>query len=164
MLFECVVIALTWFKTADILNTLKIAAVGARKGPAYLLLRDGTTYFVTLLLLNTLSLLSIRVEAFNNMPTLIDTLTSILISRFMLDLRHDFVSREGSTSMSLHMSEMSDVEFAAPASDRFIGNLGAAVGRDRDYYDYDESRGAKRSKLIEVKGGSFGKKFLYQEA
>jgi hypothetical protein len=75
----------------------------------------------------------------------------------MLDLRHDFVSSQGNTSMSLHVSDMSEVEFAAPESDRFIGNLGAAVGRNHDYYGHDDYRGAKRSKPIE-------KTIMYEEA
>lgn len=139
ILFECVVIALTWIKTVDIQQTFRKLNPGSRGGISYLLLRDGTTYFVTLLLLNILSLLSIRVQAFNNMPTLIDTLTSILISRFILDLRDNSRPGEDSSEWNAHLSEISDVQFAVPSrsqrTSRFIGNLGASIGLDDDIDD-----------------------------
>ncbi|KAI0696085.1 hypothetical protein BC835DRAFT_894937 [Cytidiella melzeri] len=133
ILFESVVIALTWMKTMDIQIMLQKTGTGLRTRVSYLLLRDGTTYFVTILSLNVLSLLSIRVQVFNNMPSLIDTLTSILVSRFMLNLR-DSVS-EGSTESGLHMSDMSDVRFASQRSFRLVGNLGNPIHIDDDDED-----------------------------
>ncbi|KAI0337391.1 hypothetical protein BDW22DRAFT_1349194 [Trametopsis cervina] len=146
ILFECVIIALTWTKTLDIQRVLRRKSMGAHRSTSYLILRDGTTYFLTLLSFNILSLLSIRVEfphkltrvslqAFNNVPAITDTLTSMLITRFILNLREDFMAAQDGSSSSLHPSNMSDLRFAARRSTRLIGNLGAPVYVD----DYNAS-------------------------
>ncbi|KAI0693492.1 hypothetical protein BC835DRAFT_1306730 [Cytidiella melzeri] len=56
IVFECIVIIFTWVKTVNVRDMLKEAESRARRRlVSYLLLRDGTTYFVAALLLHVLN-------------------------------------------------------------------------------------------------------------
>ncbi|KAI0339322.1 hypothetical protein BDW22DRAFT_1361857 [Trametopsis cervina] len=127
ILFECVIIALTWTKTLDIQRVLRRKSMGAHRSTSYLILRDG----YTLLSLYILGLLAIRVEALNDIGMITDTLTSMLVTRFILNLREDFMAAPNELTSSLLL----ELPLATQRSTRLIGNLGAPVHAD----DYNAS-------------------------
>jgi len=117
---DAVVLVLVWLRTYTIMR--EISKFGSGPHLSTLLLRDGTIYFVSLLILNIANLIAIRFQSFGSIPALTSVLTSILISRFFLDLREVYLSGqnpEGSTTAPSHMSA---VQFASAA-----GNLGAPL-------------------------------------
>ncbi|KAI9068729.1 hypothetical protein FKP32DRAFT_1671971 [Trametes sanguinea] len=82
---DAIVLGVTWWKT----YRLKKAADAARVKTSIvdLLLRDGTIYFATMLVLNVLHILINFVEQVSFMGDIADVLTSILVSRFIMNLR-----------------------------------------------------------------------------
>ncbi|KAI0343989.1 hypothetical protein BDW22DRAFT_1113028 [Trametopsis cervina] len=130
ILFECVIIALTWIKTLNTERGLRRRTIGAHRSMSYLILRDGTAYFLMLLALDIFSLLSIRVEAFNNILAIIETLTSMLITRFILDLREDSMAAQTGSISSLLPSNIPELRLAVRWSSSLVGNLGAPVVND----------------------------------
>ncbi|TCD61338.1 hypothetical protein EIP91_008581 [Steccherinum ochraceum] len=115
---DLLVLAITWLKTAD---TWRASAKAGQVRPALttLLLRDGTTYFLTLLLLGIISfVLNITQTDQNNttsFTTVVDALTANLTARFILDLRS--VYYKGSSQQSHVLSTV-----------KFAGNMGAPLG------------------------------------
>ncbi|KIP07078.1 hypothetical protein PHLGIDRAFT_118417 [Phlebiopsis gigantea 11061_1 CR5-6] len=123
ILFESIVLALTWNRTADIWTMLRKRQ--SHTGLVELLCRDGTIYFLVLLVLTGLSMISIRDQMFNNMPAITDTLTSICLARFMLNLRSIGLKSGRLTSSSSGSTlPYGDLKFATC---RFVGNLGAPL-------------------------------------
>ncbi|TCD62428.1 hypothetical protein EIP91_006910 [Steccherinum ochraceum] len=117
---DLLVLAITWVKTAD---TWRAGAKAGQFRPALttLLLRDGTTYFLTLLLLGIISfVLNITQTDQNNttsFTTVVDAITANLTARFILDLRS--VYYKGSSQQSHVLSTV-----------KFAGNMGAPLGVD----------------------------------
>lgn len=122
ILLEAIVLALTWSRTADILMLLR--KMQRKMGVTELLWRDGTVYFLVLITLTCLSMLSIRDDMFNNIPALTDTLSSICIARFMLNLRAISLASGDRTSTITASLGLSDLKFA---SCPVAGNLGAPL-------------------------------------
>ncbi|KAH9939943.1 hypothetical protein B0H21DRAFT_824979 [Amylocystis lapponica] len=93
-----------------------------------LLLRDGTIYFLTLLILFVITLVADIhwIPEWFTIQLLIDTLSSILISRFFLNLREVYLSGYGTDGSSILPSQISTVRFASV----FAGNLGAPLQDD----------------------------------
>ncbi|CAL1698806.1 unnamed protein product [Somion occarium] len=119
---DAFILILTWAKTAGIMRSL--ASVHIRTSLTTMLLRDGTVYFAFLLVLNVANLVAISYNIFGALPALTDVVTSILITRFLLNLRGVYSSNGATTSFDFDKS-MSDVRFAN-ASD-VVGNLGAPL-------------------------------------
>ena len=69
---------------------------------------------------------------------------SILVSRFILDLRDKCVFSEAISSRSLHFSHIDTVRLASPQTSRFVGNLGGSLefGGDEEekiWEDHDDT-------------------------
>ncbi|PCH34968.1 hypothetical protein WOLCODRAFT_155612 [Wolfiporia cocos MD-104 SS10] len=134
-----IVLVLTWIKTAEIAR----AFTRAEKPTGHLvtlILRDGTLYFVTMLILNVINLVVIEFQDFGSLPALTEVLTSILISRFLLNLRGVYLAQGESRSYdesSLQSTRMSSLQFA----DDIVGNLGAPLSEDDHDEQYDEATG-----------------------
>ncbi|KAI0337379.1 hypothetical protein BDW22DRAFT_1364146 [Trametopsis cervina] len=148
ILFECVIIALTWTKTLDVQRILRRKSIGAQRSASYLIFRDGEPFFfqyLTILAFNSSSnkidnflsmqlslsifgLLAICFEDLNNVTSLINTLRPMLITRFILNLREDFLAAPNELTSSL----LPELPLATQRSSRLIGNLGAPVYAD-DY-------------------------------
>ncbi|GJE93316.1 hypothetical protein PsYK624_094750 [Phanerochaete sordida] len=122
ILTEAVVLALTWSRTADMFLVLR--KLKQKIGLVEMLCRDGTIYFLVLLVLTCLSMLSIPDQSFNNVPALTDTLSSICLSRFMLNLRAIALSGGPRGSMATDFKSLSGAGLASCA---VVGNLGAPV-------------------------------------
>ncbi|TCD64640.1 hypothetical protein EIP91_003842 [Steccherinum ochraceum] len=137
MTADAIILILTWIRTAGIMRTFKLKV---KTSLGLMLLRDGTIFFVFLLTLNAINLVAIKAQRFGAVPAISDVVTSILISRFLLNLRGVYVVNEIVTSSSFHPSRMSDVRFA----DSITGNLGAplvfAKPRARGAEDDDDER------------------------
>ncbi|KAI0821839.1 hypothetical protein BC628DRAFT_1422262 [Trametes gibbosa] len=118
------VLLLTWVKTYEI----KKLASGLHSEATFssLLLRDGTLYFGTMLMLNVVDLAVLQSDVlFNPLPIFIDVFTCILISRFMLNLRqvaHRESGDAGSTSEAF-LSRLSTLRFSPDV----VGDLGAPL-------------------------------------
>ncbi|KAH9850483.1 hypothetical protein C2E23DRAFT_887374 [Lenzites betulinus] len=82
---DAIVLAVTWWKTYRIKKAADAAQM--RTSIVDLILRDGTIYFATMLLLNVLHIVINFVETVSFMGDIANTLTSILISRFIMNLR-----------------------------------------------------------------------------
>ncbi|EIW53064.1 uncharacterized protein TRAVEDRAFT_53479 [Trametes versicolor FP-101664 SS1] len=93
---DALVLAVTWWKT----YRLKKAADAAHMKTSIfeLLLRDGTIYFGTMLVLNVLHIIINFVEQVSFMGDIADVLTSILVSRFLMNLRALDAQQTGQTS------------------------------------------------------------------
>ncbi|KAK7676395.1 hypothetical protein QCA50_020658 [Cerrena zonata] len=124
---DILVIALTLVKTVD---TKRLASqLNMKTVVTTLLIRDGTIYFCVLLLLHTVFFITLQFDLLlNPLPLFIDVLTTILISRFMLNLRSVFVSASptnGAISTTVRITTFSDPEFASRLD--IVGNLGAPL-------------------------------------
>ncbi|KAH9919350.1 hypothetical protein B0H21DRAFT_713016 [Amylocystis lapponica] len=119
---DALVLVLTWIKTYGIKRIASQMHVKATL--TTMLLRDGTVYFATLLILNVVSLIVLKSSVeINPVPNFIDAFTCILISRFILNLREAFSINADDTFRTQFSSQLSVPQFAS----RFLGNLGAPL-------------------------------------
>ncbi|KAI0925332.1 hypothetical protein AcV7_005603 [Taiwanofungus camphoratus] len=105
-----------------------------------LLLRDGTVYFVVLLVLNLLQVITEDVlkpvikETADYLSIFVPAIESILISRFMMNLRQVYHTSDDDMP-SLHLSSWHASSHHQPQSQtqsleftsRFVGNMGASL-------------------------------------
>ncbi|KAI0631851.1 hypothetical protein C8Q77DRAFT_1228907 [Trametes polyzona] len=82
---DSLVLAVTWWKTYRLKKAADAAHI--KTSLVELLLRDGTIYFGTMLVLNVLHIAINFVEQVSFMGDIADVLTSILVSRFIMNLR-----------------------------------------------------------------------------
>ncbi|TCD61334.1 hypothetical protein EIP91_008577 [Steccherinum ochraceum] len=117
---DALVLVLTWVKTADVWRESK-RTKALKVTVSTLLLRDGTMYFGTLLIMNTASFFLDVFQKKANGSAFIFVLNAVganLLARFLLDLRSVSVHQGGSGSRDLQT--MSSLNFAA-------GNMGAPL-------------------------------------
>ncbi|RPD58170.1 hypothetical protein L226DRAFT_536853 [Lentinus tigrinus ALCF2SS1-7] len=128
---DLIVLGVTWHGTYRTTQLVRVAA-GEQSKHTYsgTLLRDGTTYFLILALLNVLHLLftmlSITSDALQpaSFVTIFsDPITSILVSRFLIDLQEVHRYRADPQLSSLSSSQGS-LQFA---TSRAIGSLGESL-------------------------------------
>ncbi|KAJ3476988.1 hypothetical protein NLI96_g10777 [Meripilus lineatus] len=126
ILMDGLVLGMTWFKTASLMTMAR--RLNTKVTLATLLIRDGTIYFLLLLALNIMcavfdTLPKGSQAQFGNGGTFVisfqDALSSIVISRFILDLREVYISKNQESN-----NRMSSVRFASQLS----GNIGAPLG------------------------------------
>ncbi|KAI0078644.1 hypothetical protein K474DRAFT_1706364 [Panus rudis PR-1116 ss-1] len=125
---DVLVIVFTWIKTIGIKRVA--SSVNMKASLSTLLLRDGTIYFGTLLALHIAHFVTLETNViWNPLPIFIDAITTILITRFILNLRTVFLTSGGNqmNASSLHMSQFSVPQFAGVANS-VVGNLGAPLG------------------------------------
>ncbi|KAI0326346.1 hypothetical protein GY45DRAFT_1381732 [Cubamyces sp. BRFM 1775] len=86
---DLIVLAVTWQSTFNIARAARMARM--RVSLTYSLLTDGTLYFVCLLILNVVNIVVNVVNNTSAVSAFQDPITSILVSRFLLNLRdvHD---------------------------------------------------------------------------
>ncbi|KAI0786279.1 hypothetical protein C8Q75DRAFT_808675 [Abortiporus biennis] len=133
--YDALILAITWAKTAGIRKVL-----GSYSVVTYLL-RDGAIYFLFLMILNITTLIGNKTLTLGGVPLISEAVASILISRFMLNLRGVYMANDHSDSF--HPSKMSDLNFAS----NIIGNLGAPLSHSvrpemQSYEDESEAEGS----------------------
>ncbi|KAI0653342.1 hypothetical protein C8Q70DRAFT_927948 [Cubamyces menziesii] len=125
-----ILIVLTWIKTFGIKRDSMQA--GVRAPLATLLLRDGTAYFLVLLVIQLVTIISNKVSPSCSLtiwlvwPYFDQVLTVIFLSRFMLDLRGLYFADRArcDAESSLHWS---DVQFHGFTAANVVGNMGATL-------------------------------------
>ncbi|CAL1698436.1 unnamed protein product [Somion occarium] len=125
---DLAVICFTWIETASIYKRSRTS--GARAPTVKVLLHNGSVQFIVLLLLNSvtvlLDVLNIAVPIVGQTPSascfifINDALTSIVVSRFILDLRSVYLSADGDQQTQ---PSVSTVHFASVIA----GNIGASL-------------------------------------
>ncbi|KAI0335556.1 hypothetical protein GY45DRAFT_809576 [Cubamyces sp. BRFM 1775] len=130
---DVLVLLITWWKTYDI---RKLAAqTDVKVSLTSLILRDGTIYFLVLLYMNTIHIVLSLTGRFTFTITFEEPLTTILVSRFLLNLREVNEMRGSTDSADYDMSRPS---FVRPLSEiapeerhslvaSFIAPLGAPL-------------------------------------
>ncbi|KAL4248667.1 hypothetical protein ABKN59_006252 [Abortiporus biennis] len=133
--YDALILIMTWMKTADIRRAFGNHRVCTKYSIVMYLLRDGTLYFLCLMTLNVANLIAIKFKAFGGVPAISEVATSILITRFMLNLRGVYLTNDRtSSSGSFHSSKMSDIHFASSV----VGNLGAPLVHSSEAADVRE--------------------------
>ncbi|CAL1717054.1 unnamed protein product [Somion occarium] len=121
---DALVLAMTWVKTASLLK--QAHGVNVRPRLITMFLRDGTLYFVFLMALNVVTLI-IDLAGNDNTTQFVfvnEAISTVLISRFLLDLRGVYVSEPiNDTTIS---GGTSTIRF----SPRLLGNLGAPLEQE----------------------------------
>ncbi|GJE93318.1 hypothetical protein PsYK624_094770 [Phanerochaete sordida] len=141
ILTEAIALILTWIRLAGIMGTLRTFKL--QIGVSRMICIDGTLYSSVLLVLLGMDMLSIPDQSFNNIPALTDTLASISLSRFILNLRAISLASEGNTC-----SAPSSVVFNSKRESSYlVGNLGATL-RAFDDDDNDEGEEMDASSAI----------------
>ncbi|PCH37201.1 hypothetical protein WOLCODRAFT_157903 [Wolfiporia cocos MD-104 SS10] len=114
---------------------------------AEVVLRDGTLYFLTLLALNVVDMVLYRLRITANFPLVIIAITSVFISRLMLNSRQ--VRGSGQRSDGSHNTlrddshgvqqphiELSVIAFGSASTNQLHSTIAAAESKDcdEDYY------------------------------
>lgn len=123
---DALVLLFTWLQTAEILRESR--RLNMKTELSSLLLRNGSVQFSVLLTLNLMTvifdILSIATTSNTDEASafvyISEALSSILISRFLLDLRAVYLP---STNKTLSLSNISSVHFASAVA----GNIGASL-------------------------------------
>ncbi|KAI0781922.1 hypothetical protein C8Q75DRAFT_812067 [Abortiporus biennis] len=127
IVYDALILIMTWAKTAGIRRILKSQQVNTDCSIVIYLLRDGTIYFLCLMILNAVTLMGVKTLTTGGVPIVLQSVTSILISRFMLNLRGVYLPKDDSSD-SFHPSKISDLHFASS----IVGNLGAPLAHSSE--------------------------------
>ncbi|KAI0083630.1 hypothetical protein BDY19DRAFT_976609 [Irpex rosettiformis] len=130
MVFECITVVLTWMKTVPIMRELWPNRESTARSLCHVIFHDGTLQFIALVLMNVVGMLGFLRESISFVftgltqmcafvPLLIAvdelvlgySLTPILVSRAILDLRRDFTTSNGIGTSMFHISDMSNIRF-----------------------------------------------------
>ncbi|KAI0700196.1 hypothetical protein BC835DRAFT_1412217 [Cytidiella melzeri] len=136
-----------------LLRTLSLRRRGSTKsGLVSLILRDGCLYFTCLVLLNVTQIIITSYYTGNNyLSYFVSPLTSILISRFLLNLRHfsdvETSARDAYTSLYLTSHNPS----GHSNSDIFLSGLNGLMTEPSIFSDTFQSDGTHAAKDIELK-------------
>ncbi|RDX48618.1 hypothetical protein OH76DRAFT_1483717 [Lentinus brumalis] len=138
---DAILIALTWVKTFGI--NKDSSRLGVRTPLATLLLRDGTAYFLILLVIQVVTIVTSQVGSSLTVwlvwPYFDQVFTVIFLSRFMLDLRglyfSEHVNADGNATDTTTRSGrvLSDIRFT---TSNIVGNLGATLSTTLTYSDF----------------------------
>ncbi|KAI0919881.1 hypothetical protein AcW1_002980 [Taiwanofungus camphoratus] len=138
ILSDLIVLFVTWYHTYSIRK--EACRTNIKTSLVSLLLRDGTVYFVVLLVLNLLQVITEDVlkpvikETADYLSIFVPAIESILISRFMMNLRQVYHTSDDDMP-SLHLSSWHASSHHQPQSQtqsleftsRFVGNMGASL-------------------------------------
>ncbi|KAI8978294.1 hypothetical protein BD414DRAFT_150706 [Trametes punicea] len=122
---DMIVLAITWHSTFGIAKAVSIMRM--RMSLTNAILKDGTLYFVCLLILNVVNIIINAIPNSSAVSAFQDPITSILVSRFLLNLRDTLGNNERSSRpsfvRSFHgQSVLTSVQFAD-----FVDPMGAEL-------------------------------------
>ncbi|KAI0760580.1 hypothetical protein C8Q74DRAFT_1451481 [Fomes fomentarius] len=130
---DAIVLTLTWYKTYGIKR--ESGRLGMHTPYATLLLREGTLYFLIILLVQLLGIISVTVGSdfpvFIVWPYFDQVFTVIFLTRFMLNLRGVYLSNDASSATSISgflrdrdpTATISGIHFSSSV----VGNMGAPL-------------------------------------
>ncbi|EMD40159.1 hypothetical protein CERSUDRAFT_92653 [Gelatoporia subvermispora B] len=138
---DLLVLAMTWIKTYVIIRDARIC--GVKMPLAEAMIRDGTFYFMVNLCINVIQVVGNLTNAFTNVFVFITPVTSIIISRFLLNLRGvAYGSRSDGLDNSCPpiVAVRNDQEHGEASSGSlrfgsFIGNMGAELVHEEGEFD-----------------------------
>ncbi|KAJ3549533.1 hypothetical protein NM688_g5166 [Phlebia brevispora] len=140
---DTVVVAVTWMKTYH--HVREALSLGVRVGYSETLLQDGSIYFGAMMILNIAQLLTDVVPALQGwtpVSVFCEIMPSILISRFIVNLRRvqDAPTRDISGVRGL--SQFSVANFRVPTMQSVVGNMGEPLQHSTitDHTDRNEDR------------------------
>ncbi|KAI0781660.1 hypothetical protein BC629DRAFT_575894 [Irpex lacteus] len=105
--FEVLVLVLTWAKTAYTVDQLRRTNIGINGTFSYVIICNGTLHFAVLLTLHIVGLFRFLWPPILPIMVLGYSLTSILVSRFILNLREDYVGKGLGDDTALHILDVS---------------------------------------------------------
>ncbi|KZT63118.1 hypothetical protein DAEQUDRAFT_770902 [Daedalea quercina L-15889] len=146
----------TWWNTYGLKKLARETDQGVSL--THLILRDGTIYFIVLLLLEVISAIGQYVAALAGVPAFTFALETVVLSRFLLDLRQAALRltinpgpgriRNTSSSSSGSIASLTEIQF----NSHILGSLGGslAFGFSNDGYpeSTDESTETERSEDV----------------
>ncbi|TBU46401.1 hypothetical protein BD309DRAFT_954193 [Dichomitus squalens] len=129
---DILVLCVTWYRTHEIVRMSRLSDTAGIQTFSGTLLRDGTSYFLTLVVFNilhvTFTLTSLTSDAFNVtsvIPLFEEPLISIVTSRFLINLQRV----RNTNQPSSNMASVGELEFQPQSTSAdihgFIGSLGA---------------------------------------
>ncbi|TBU29476.1 hypothetical protein BD311DRAFT_756743 [Dichomitus squalens] len=149
MAADLLVLCVTWYQTYETVKMSRRFAPGQEtQSLASILLHDGTSYFLILLILNVLhvafTLSSVANDPFSPSSVVIlieEPLTSVLTSRFLINLQLAKRRQEGSLEST---SEGTELAFQPQTSsshhiDGFIKSMGGQLSFDHDSVEEDDT-------------------------
>ncbi|KAJ3532388.1 hypothetical protein NM688_g7430 [Phlebia brevispora] len=146
ILADLTVIVLTWFKTFH--HTRAAARIGATVSLSGTLLRDGSVYFIVLLVFNIAQILVRSIPSLQTISpifTAIDILSPILLSRFLLSLRQA-VTPLSAPEDETNVSTLSVFGFRTPT---IVGDMGELLdySSEGDTYVSEEGTAPTMSRV-----------------
>ncbi|KAI0632761.1 hypothetical protein C8Q77DRAFT_1119605 [Trametes polyzona] len=141
ILMDTVVLAITWYRTAGIL--IMARKIQLQTSLASLMLRDGTTFFSLALALHIIVIVVDETRQ-TSLVLITCTFMSIIMSRFILNLRTLESSDPETRLYTLHLTKSTSIRFSSSVLD----NVGAPIDVDAriedDYlddhhYNYDDN-------------------------
>ncbi|KAJ3534609.1 hypothetical protein NM688_g7109 [Phlebia brevispora] len=133
---DIIAIAITWVKTYRLVR--EVASVGVNSDLGTMLLRHGSLYFIVLLIVNLMNGLIALIPSLllvDPMVTFVEILPSIILSRFLINLRQVNTQESGSAAP---LSRFSTLNFRMPSIPSVIGILGEPLaGNEDDINDED---------------------------
>ncbi|KAI0723887.1 hypothetical protein C8T65DRAFT_627788 [Cerioporus squamosus] len=127
ILSDMLVLSVTWRKTYGIVRLASKHSVNSSFSVTTVLLRDGSAYFAIWTILNTIHIVGTYVQAVEYITIFTDAVTSILVSRFILNLR----DAASCTAHDQHLDSLYPFDESwcpAPNSmSSFLGPLGAPL-------------------------------------
>ncbi|KAI1794289.1 hypothetical protein LXA43DRAFT_996398 [Ganoderma leucocontextum] len=134
------VVVLTWLKTYRVFVLTR--GVAFRTNYSTLILRDGTLYFLAVCVLNVVAIVFVMDIGSNLLNDIIVTLSSILMSRFLLNLRNQRTRNERQSisitpSMALSSRPFSTGKSSSDVSHSMAGSMIGDDGNDNHDTDPD---------------------------
>ncbi|RDX56399.1 hypothetical protein OH76DRAFT_1369021 [Lentinus brumalis] len=134
---DLLVLSVTWRKTYGIVRLASKHSVNSSFSVTTILLRDGSAYFTIWTILNTLHIVGAYVQAIEYITIFTDAVTSILVSRFVLNLR----DAASGTTPDLHDSLFPFDESWRPTTNSissFLEPLGAPLDHSLSVSSIDD--------------------------
>jgi len=161
MICDTLVLIATWMKTLGIWRAAR--QVGIKTSLTTLIIRDGTVYFGILIIFNTADVIIAHVQPSEDASSVltyyIGVLSTIMLSRLMLNLRNVSVALPNNSEFEDGRNRISSIKFDYIGS--VLGNIGAPVSYDDDLFEASEVEGEIKETLSDpLAAGLFDEKPL----
>ncbi|KAI0916180.1 hypothetical protein AcV5_003188 [Taiwanofungus camphoratus] len=129
---DLIVVAVTWYNTHDFMHPIQSHV---KHSLAKLLTRDGTLYFLLLLMINIIHIILFTLNVFQDFAGFTAPISSILMSRFLLNIRQiryklNSQCLSASQSCCCHTSQPQLLPTSVRFTTGFVGDAGYAFTDD----------------------------------